>query len=230
VNMLSLHPITVSAPKTSRAWSPHVRVSSRSPSCRCLLSNCTVAALSPDSINIAPRLVVRKQPLVTHTSWLTSSCSSSVWPMVPRTWSPFHHSSELNMATDWTHAVMTFLQLAVECPICLVRLRSRAVAFYPSFSRVAWWLLSVSCESSHTPSHRVASLLNGTLLVPIVTTTIATVFSLWYRAASVLLWLKATPLLAVHTSATVAAAVSFATTSLSSAPSAHMGEVMAGEK
>ena len=54
------------------------------------------------------------------------------------------------MAMDWTHAVMTFLQLAGESPICPVRQRSRVIALRPSFSRVAWWSLSVSCESSHT--------------------------------------------------------------------------------
>jgi len=33
--------------------------------------------------------VVRKQPVVARASWLTSSCSSFAWPMVPQVWSPF---------------------------------------------------------------------------------------------------------------------------------------------
>jgi len=36
-----------------------------------------------------PSFVVRKQPVVARASWLTSSCSSFAWPMVPQVWSPF---------------------------------------------------------------------------------------------------------------------------------------------
>ena len=76
--------------------------------------------------------------------------------MVLQTWSPFHHSSDPNMATDCVHAVMTFLQLAGDSPICPARRRSLAIAFFPSFNRMAWWFLRVSWESSQTPSHRVS--------------------------------------------------------------------------
>ena len=61
--------------------------------------------------------------------------------------------------------VMTFLQLAGESPICTASRRRRAVsifAIFLFFSRTACWSLSVSWESRQTPSHRVASLLNGT--------------------------------------------------------------------
>ena len=83
--------------------------------------------------------------------------------MVPGACSPFHHNSDPNMATNRTQAVMTFLQLAGESPVCPVSRRSLAIAFLPSLSWMAWWSLSVSWESSHTPSHLVASL-NETVL------------------------------------------------------------------
>jgi len=42
-----------------------------------------------------------------------------------------------NMATDLMHAVMTFPQLAGESPICPASQRSRTIAFFPLFSRMA---------------------------------------------------------------------------------------------
>jgi len=81
-------PIAVGAPTISRAWSPCGMLSSRGPSRRCLLSGCVDAARSPDSIERAPRLVNRKQPVVALASWLTSRCSSFARPMVPQTWPP----------------------------------------------------------------------------------------------------------------------------------------------
>jgi len=35
------------------------------------------------------------------------------------------------------------------------------MAFLPSFNRAAWWPLSVSWESSHIPSHRLALSFSG---------------------------------------------------------------------
>ena len=56
--------------------------------------------------------------MVARPLWLTSSCSQFDRSMVPRIWSPFHRSSDPNMATGWMQAVMAFLQLAGERPIC----------------------------------------------------------------------------------------------------------------
>jgi len=94
--------MAVGAPTVSPAWSPCGRLSSRSPNRRCLFSGCAVAAPSPASIDRAPRLVVRKQIVGARASRLTRSRSSFffAWPMVPRVWSPFYHSSDPNMATD----------------------------------------------------------------------------------------------------------------------------------
>jgi len=84
---VSLRPISVGAPTMPRAWSPCGKLSSRRPSRCCLFSSCVAAALSPDSIERAPRLVVRKQPVVARASGLTSSWSSSAadcaWNVVP---------------------------------------------------------------------------------------------------------------------------------------------------
>jgi len=94
-------------------------------------------ALRPDSIDRAPRLVVLKQPVVARTSRLASSWSSFARPMVPPARSPIHHSSAPNMAADWTHAVMAFLQLSGVSPICPMNRWSLVIAFPPSFIRVA---------------------------------------------------------------------------------------------
>ena len=82
--------------------------------------------------------------MVARASWLTRSCSSFAWPMASRAWSPCHHCSDPKMSTDGVRAVMTSLQLAGERPICPASRRSRAIAFFPLFSRMAWWSLSVS--------------------------------------------------------------------------------------
>jgi len=136
-------------------------------------------------------------------------------------WSPFHHSSDPNMATDWMHAVMTFLQLSGESPICPVSRRILAIAFLPSFIRMAWCTLSVSWEPSQIPSHRVASLPNGTVLAPTVTVAVGAALFLWNSAALVLPWSKATPFPAAHSIEAAAAAQSLAATATLSAPSAH---------
>jgi len=73
------------------------------------------------------------------------------------------------MATDWMHAVMTFLQFTGARPSCPDSRRSRISAFFPFFILVAWCSFGVSCESSHTPSHLVASLLNGMECSPTLT-------------------------------------------------------------
>jgi len=99
--------------------------------------------------------------------------------MVPVTWSPFHHSSAPNMATDWMHAIMTFLQLAGDRPICPVSRRSLVIACLPSLVPMSWCSLSVSWESSQIPSHRVASLLNGTALGATITVAVVRFFLLW---------------------------------------------------
>jgi len=71
-----------------------------------------------------------------------------------------------------------------------------AIAFFPFF----WCSLSVSWESSQTPSHRVASLLGGTVLAPTFTVAVGGVLFLRKIAASVFPWAKATLLLAGATS------------------------------
>ena len=81
-----LRPIAVGAPTTLRACSPSGRLSNGNPNRRCLFFSCAVAALSSDPIDRAPRLVVRKQPVVALASWLTNSCSSFAWVMEPRTY------------------------------------------------------------------------------------------------------------------------------------------------
>jgi len=80
------------------------------------------------------------------------------------------------MVTDWMQAVITFLQLAGTRPICPVSRRSRIIAFFPFF---AGWhdAPSLSWESSQIPSQRVASLLNGTVLVPTIIVAVGVVFS-----------------------------------------------------
>jgi len=125
------------------------------------------------------------------------------------------------MANDWTHAVMTFLQLAGNNPICPVRHWILVIGFCPCFSLVAWWSLSVSCESSHTPSHLVAILLNGTWLAPTVTSAVGTFFFLRNRASLDLPWSEATPLPAAHSIQAVVAAESLSATTISSVSSAH---------
>jgi len=119
---------------------------------------------------------------------------------------------------------MTLRQGAGDSPICPVRRRSRVIAFCPSFNLVAWWSLRVSCESSHTPSHLVTALLNGSELAPTATATFATFFFLlffWNRATSILPWSNATPFSAAHPIEAVTAPESFAATSVALAPSAH---------
>ena len=222
--VFSLLPMAVLPPITTfLASSPWGRLSSHSPNRRCLFSSWLDAGLSQDSIDSAPRLVVRKAPVVARACWLTSSCSSSARPVVPLTLPPFHHSSAPNMAMDWTHADMTRLQLVGERPILPVSRRSRVIAFLPLFSLVAWCSFSVSCESSHTPSHLVASLLKGTSESPTLTLAAATV-PFFFRqniAASVFPWSKATPLFPAHSMAAAAACDSLAATSSSFLPSAH---------
>jgi len=158
------------------AFSPLVRLRRRSPKRRCLFSSWLVAGLSPDSMDSTPMLVVRNAPVVACACWLTNSCSSLALATVPRVSSPFHHSSAPNMATDWMQAVMTFVQFAGERPSCPASRRSRVRAFLPSFILLAWCSFSVSCESSQIPSHRVASLFNGTVLLPTVTAASESVF------------------------------------------------------
>jgi len=80
---VSLHPIPVGASTPYRTWSPCGRLSSHIPNHCCLFSSCAVTALRPDSIERASRLVILKQPVVTLASWLTYSCSSSIWPIIP---------------------------------------------------------------------------------------------------------------------------------------------------
>jgi len=86
---------------------------------------------------------------------------------------------------------------------------------------MAWWSLSVSWESSQTPSHRVGSLLNGTVSEPTFTLAVEGVFFLRKIAASVLPWSKATPLLISQSMDVAAAWDSLADTASSSAPSTH---------
>jgi hypothetical protein len=74
--------------RRSRAQPPYGRLSSRSPNRRCRYSSCAVAVSSRDSMDNAPRFVVRKHPVVSRASWLTSSCCSSARPIVPGMWSP----------------------------------------------------------------------------------------------------------------------------------------------
>jgi len=145
-----------------------------------------LSLLRPDSIERAPRLVVWKQPVVARASWLISRWISSARPRVPVAKSPSHHSSAPNIVVDWTHAAMTFLQLAGVSPICPVSRRSLVNAFLPSFIRVAWCSFRESWASSQIPSHLVAALLNGTLLVPTATVAVGTDRFLWNSAASVL--------------------------------------------
>ena len=183
-----------------------------------------VAGLSPDSIDSAPRLVVRKAPVVARASRLTSSCNSSARPVVPRTLPPFHHNSAPNMATDWTHADMTLLQFAGKRPICPVSRFSRFIAFLQLFSLVAWCSFSVRCDSSHTPSHRVAIRLNGISLSLTFTWASVWVPFLFFRqkiAASVFPWSNATPFFPAHSMAAAAASDSLPTTSSAFFPSAH---------
>ena len=78
------------------------------------------------------------------------------------------------MVADWTHTVITFLQLAGMSSICPVSYWSLVIAFLPSFIRVEWCSLSVSWASSQTPSHWVTSLLNRTSLVPTATVAVGT--------------------------------------------------------
>ena len=80
------------------------------------------------------------------------------------------------MATDWMHAVMTFLQFAGDMPSCPASRLSRVSAFLPSLSLVAWCSFSVSCESSQILSYLVASLLNGTALLPTITVAVGVDF------------------------------------------------------
>jgi hypothetical protein len=67
---------------------------------RCLLSSWALAGRRPASADKAPMFVVRKQPITARVSWLTSFCSSSTPPAIPRPVPPFYHSSEPYIATD----------------------------------------------------------------------------------------------------------------------------------
>jgi hypothetical protein len=81
-------------------WPGHCQVGCRRPKRRRLFSSCAVAGLSLDSIASTPCLVVLKHPVTVHACLLTSTWSSCPLFMVPSTPSPFHHSSDPNMATD----------------------------------------------------------------------------------------------------------------------------------
>ena len=98
------------------------------------------------------------------------------------------------MATDWAHAVMAFLQLAglpcepaKPCHRVLPVLRPDGVM-----------VLERELGVQPTPSHRIASLLNGVVLVLAFTTAAGGVFLLRKIAASVFPWSKATPLFAAQ--------------------------------
>ena len=75
--------------------------------------------------------------MVSRASRLARSCNSFAWSMVPQVGSPFHRSPGPKMAAGWVHAVAAFLQLAGERPICPASRRSRAIAFFPFFIRMA---------------------------------------------------------------------------------------------
>jgi len=70
--VLSRRPIPVGAPTISRPWFPCGRLSSRNPNRRCLFPSCVGAALRLAAIERAPRLVVRKQPVVARASWFVT--------------------------------------------------------------------------------------------------------------------------------------------------------------
>jgi len=102
---------------------------------------------------------------------------------------------------------------------------------YPGFTRLLRELdvetqqsemsFSVSCESSQIPSHRVASLLNGTELFPTVTVTVGVVVFFRKIAASVFPWSNDTPLRVAQLMDAAAAPDNLAATASSSLPSAH---------
>jgi len=159
-------------------WPAHPEIgSSRNPNPHCRFSSCAVASRSPVSIDRAPRLVVRKQPVIVRASWLTSNCTYVVGLDTG-----CHHLPPV----DWREA------------ICPVSRRSRSIAFLAFFSLVAWCSFGVRWESSQIPSQRVASLLRGTSWFPTMMLAVGTVLFLWKRAALVFPWSNTIPLAAAQ--------------------------------
>jgi len=81
---------------------------------------------------------------------------------------PFHQSSKPNTATDCTQAAIAFLLWAGERHICPVSRRNCEIPFLAFFILMQRCSFKVSWEPSHAPSHRVASLENGTSVSPVL--------------------------------------------------------------
>ena len=135
---------------------PFGRLASRRAKRRRRLSNWR----SPDSMLSAPWLAVRKAPVVCLASWFTSFCRSS-WRSGCRGCRPLSTTTPPRRGLPLGHMpielVSSFLVIGPLGP------RSFSVCSARSL-RVSWCCFKASCESSHTPNHRVACLLKWTVL------------------------------------------------------------------
>lgn len=90
--------------------------------------------------------------LLTSFRW---SCAQDFWSI--------HHNSAPYRATDWTTATSILRTSSGACPILLDIALSLASALRTFCIYISLCIRKLRAESNHTPSHRVASLLNFTV-------------------------------------------------------------------